>query len=267
MLAEDRDQAVGQALRRVRDQLQETIKDAAASLRWSSSKLSRIETGASRINRIDLDRLLDHYRADAETRGEIERALGEPFLATVALPESVRRFTEYEALATKISTYAAMVVPGSMQIPEYADAVIRATPENEDHLAEERLGKRLQRQAVFASSMVLDVVIDESVLRRKIGGSDVMHRQIRRLQEFVERPETSVRVLPLDVGAHPALAGAFYILDFPDNEESRVFCDGLTGGVLRSRADDVHRYRACFEALKELALSVDESVRVLESAI
>jgi transcriptional regulator with XRE-family HTH domain len=262
---------VGAALRRLRDKAGLTTRDASAALGWSSSKLSRIETSLTRVKRADLGRLLDLYGAAPEARAEIEELLDQALRpargGSNALPDVYERYAELEARASKISMYAAAVVPGLLQIPEYAAAVIRATPEPEDHLAQERLNARLQRQTVFARPVTLDVVIDEAVLRRVIGDDDVMRRQMSRLQEFGSRPDTTIRVLPFEVGAHPALTGQFVILDFSDGGRTppRVFCDGLTGGSLRGRADDVHRYRACFAALHKLALSVKRSAEFFAS--
>ena len=90
-----------------------------------------------------------------------------------------------------------------------------------------------------------------------------------RLQELNDRPETTIRVLPFSTGAHPALTGQFAILDFPEDARIRpqVFCDGLTGGVLRDKPDEVERYRACFIALEKLTLDVQESAKFFAAVI
>ena len=114
------------------------------------------------------------------------------------------------------------------------------------------------RQAILVRQppIQLTVVLDEAALRRPVGGVDIMRRQMIRLQELNDREEVDIRVLPLAVGAHPALTGPFAILDFPAEASLSpvVFCDGLTGGVLRSRPDEVAMYRICFSALGELAV-------------
>lgn len=259
--------SVGAALRHLREQRHRSVRKAAAALGWSPSKLSRMETGATQVRPGDLTVLLDLYAVDSETRREIEALPGrdqDTAHETEALSEAYERYATLEARAAKILLYGAVIVPGLLQIPEYADAVIRATPEPEDHLAPERLKTRMVRQSVFARPVALEVVIDEAVLHRPIGGGDVMRRQMIRLREFAERPRTEIRVLPFTVGAHPALTGPFAILDFDDGGATppHVFCDGLTGGVLRRRADDVHRYRGCFAALQKLSLGAAQSAEM-----
>jgi Domain of unknown function (DUF5753) len=86
------------------------------------------------------------------------------------------------------------------------------------------------------------------------------------LIEASERPSTTIQVLPFSLGAHTALAGQFSVLDFDDNiTPAHVFCDGLTGGILRSRDEDVRRYRLCFEELTNIALDPAESVEMISA--
>ena len=87
-----------------------------------------------------------------------------------------------------------------------------------------------------------------------------------RLVEASERPDTTIQVLSLDCGAHPALSGPFAILGFADGTLPRVFCDGLTGGVLREGREDVQRYVACFEKLQDLALDATRSLELFQAA-
>ncbi|GAA3288996.1 helix-turn-helix domain-containing protein [Dactylosporangium vinaceum] len=260
-------QEVSAQLRQIREARGRRAREVAHELGWNASKLSRIENAKSRVMSADLAALLDLYGADDTIRSRLTALLaGDPAAgsAGAAVPAAYGEYATLERTAERISMYAAAVVPGLLQIPEYAAAVIDATPEPEPELAEERLSLRLQRQAVFTSPVALDVIIDEAVLRRPVGSADIMRRQMIRLGEFVERPSTTIRVLPLAVGAHPAVTGQFAILDFAAAAATppHVFCDGLTGGVLRHLPDEVHRYRACFAALQELALSAQESAEI-----
>jgi transcriptional regulator with XRE-family HTH domain len=252
----------GAALRALREGRGHGLRAVAEALGVSASKISRIERSVSGVAPEDLDRLLEFYQAPPEVRSTIgalaQQATRRPRESSEALPEAYETYTRFEAEASEISVYAAIVVPGLCQIPEYAAAIIAATPVPEDQFAGVRMETRMKRQWLLGRQPPLrfNVVIDEAVLHRPVGGPEVMHRQRMRLHELSQRPETSIRVLPFAVGAHPALTGQFAILDFPDeaNIPPRVFCDGLTGGVLRDSSSDVERYRACFAALQRLAL-------------
>jgi transcriptional regulator with XRE-family HTH domain len=263
---------LGLELRSLREQTGRTVVDIATQLSWSESKLSRIETAATGISDSDLDRLLDVYDVSDADRsrlsglaGRVRRSARRTIYGE-ALPGVLETFIGLEAEATAISTYGAILVPGLLQTPEYAGAMMQATPTPEDDLARERLTARMGRQAVLARQPPprLRVVIDEAVLLRPVGGPEVMRRQMLRLIEASEWPTTSIQVLPLAVGAHPAVAGPFAVLDFANvTIPTHVFSDGLTGGVLRNGSDDVQRYQDCFEALTRLALNEKDSVQVI----
>lgn len=196
----------------------------------------------------------------------IEAAAAESDSSAVAIPFAYEKYIGLEGRATRMALYGAIVIPGLLQVPEYASALVRATPENEEEYADERLRARFSRQLVFTRSVRLDVVIDEAVLRRSIGDDNVMRLQMRRILEFMARPATTVQVLPLSVGAHPGLGGPFAILEFDDGRTpTTVFCDGLTGGVIRTDPKEVERYQKAFAALQELALDSAKSAKMINS--
>lgn len=255
---------VGAELRRLRVRARLAANDVARDLRWSASKLSRIETSRSSISREDMERLLDIYDVMADERARLTglaNGRGRPARRpSYAFPDAYEKYSRLEERATRIIQYAALVIPGLLQTPQYASAVIQATPEPEDDLAKPRIEKRLVRQAVLGRlpPPELNMVIDEAVLMRTAGDATVMRAQMIRLQELSEAPGTTIRVLPFSIGLHPAVTGSFTLLYF-DDDPPCAFCDGLTGGVLRHKADDVRRYEKCFEALSSLSLSAEES--------
>src|SRR5262249_5404929 len=99
-------------------------------------------------------------------------------------------------------------------------------------------------------------VLDEAVLARPIGGPDVLRRQMLRLVEVSELPTVTIQGLPFAVGAHRAGSGSVVIPAFADDEPDPVVSSqGLTGGVLRTRPEELRSYQDSFESLRELALS------------
>ena len=266
----------GAALRRLRVETGRSVKEVSEALGWSSSKLSRIETSLSRVKPLDLALLLDFYEAPQDLRSCIGALLQHPVPRSRktgdAVPDVYERYARLEEQATHISMYAAVVVPGLLQTSDYAAVIItNTTPTPENHLARTRMQRRMLRQAVLGRIPPprIDVVLDETVLRRPIGDPAIMRRQMIRLQELSDRPEISVRIIPLRAGAHPALTGPFAILDFPEalRIPSHVWLDDLAGGVLRDRQTDVDRYRQSFAALDELSLGVQESAEVFASMV
>lgn len=263
---------LGAELRRLR--ANRTVADVATQLGWSESKLSRIETAHTGIRPKDLDRLLEIYETPDDARSRIralatqsrQRAWWEAY--GDVLPDAYETLIGFEAEATGIFTYEAQIVPGLLQTAEYASAVIAADGVYEDdEVHGQRVAVRMARQAVLTRDPPpkLSVILDEAVLRRQVGGPDVMRRQLTRLVEANEQDMITVQVLPFAVGAHRALAGSFIILEFAGGtDHPLVYSEGMTGGVFRSRPEELRSYWMSFEALRAVALSPRKSVDFID---
>lgn len=263
-------------LRRLREQSGHTLTEVAANFGWSDAKLSRIETGTTGIRDADLAKLLALYRvpeaqraqftslaAQARRRARWEKVFGN------GLSDAYATFVAFEEDATAILAFEPQVFPGILQTAEYASAIMRRSIVLDGPDAVSRgVAARLARQAVLVREPPpqLAVVIDEAVLRRQVGGPDVMRRQLWRLIEASERPNITVQALPFAAGAHPGLAGSFEILTFgSDAVSSLVYCEDLTGGVIRDAPHDLHRYRDAFEVLRKSALGPEETRSMIQA--
>lgn len=264
---------LGAELRRLRDRAERTVSDVAEVLHWSESKLSRIETANTGIRAPDLLRLLEVYGVSADEQGRLvalaqrsrQRAWWEAY--GDALPDPYETFIGFEAEATSIYTYEAQVVPGLLQTDEYASAVMRAfLADDRPEVIGQRVAVRMARQAVLTRDPPpkLWAILDEAVLRRQIGGPDVMRRQLLRLVEISERQIVTLQVLPFPVGAHRALDGSFVILEFENgSDHPLVYSEGMTGGVFRSRPQELRTYWMSFESLRGAALGAEKSVEFI----
>jgi transcriptional regulator with XRE-family HTH domain len=253
-------------LRRMRTEAKLTQRQVAESLDWSPSKVIRIEQGAVRIGLTDLRALLALYHVTdpkaVDELGEMARESKKlPFseYRDVMSAEAVR-YLQYEANALRIRQVALEVVPGLLQTEEYTRAVFNAyemAPEKADKLVE----SRKERQGLFerASPPETFFIIDESVLRRTVGGPKVMGHQIDHLVAMSRRPDVSISVLEFTAGAHPALAGAFIHLEFPaENDPDVIFVENTLGDTLfRDDPDITTRYLDQFWKLEDLASSPD----------
>ncbi len=263
---------LGAELRRMREQAKRTVAWTADRLGWSESKVSRVETANIGIRRPDLERLLDLYGAPAAERDRLialagqarQRAWWEAYGET--LFSSYETYIGFETEASVICTFEPTLVPGLLQTAEYAKAVVQIDYSDDPDLVSQRVSVRMARQEILTRDPApqLYAILDEAVLRRPIGGPHVMRRQLLRLVEASELAMISIQVLPLSVGAHRALAGSFVLLEFPgDAEHPMVYCEGMTGGVFRSKPDDVSRYQESFEALRAAAMDPERSVELI----
>lgn len=267
---------LGAELRRLREASGRTAASAAAKLDWSESKLSRIETAHTGIRNADLDRLLVLYKVPEPERAKLMALAGQSRQKAWweaygdSLPNAYETFIGFEAEATGIFTYECQVVPGLLQTAEYAYAVTQIDHVAEPELVNQRVSVRMARQAVLTREPAprLWAIVDESVLRRSVGGDDVMRRQLRRLVEAAELSMIIIQVLPFAVGAHRGLAGSFVLLEFAGStEHPLVYCEGMTGGVIRSKPEEMRQYWMSFEALKAASLSEPDSIAFITALI
>ena len=265
---------LGLELRRLRDGLDLKIEDVVNPLGWSTSKLSRIETGRIGIRVADLERLLDLYGMRAEPmRSELvalarqtrQRGWWQAYGDT--LGHAYQTIIALEGEASAIHTYEALAVPGLLQTPAYARALIAAAgtdrhlnPDQVDTLVAARMARqsRLSRDAPPR----LIAVIDEAGLRRQVGNADVMRNQFRYLAEMNRMPTVAVHVLPFAAGAHTGMDGAFTIFEF-EQDPHIVHTEGKTGAVVLDRIEDLDTYKQAFRALLDVALDAEESVEFL----
>jgi transcriptional regulator with XRE-family HTH domain len=266
---------LGAELRRRREHARRTVADVAGELGWSESKLSRIETANTSIRDPDLQRLFELYQVGDTDQKRIRALAGQSRQKAWweaygdALPDAVQAYIGFESEASSIFQFTVSLIPGLLQSAEYASALIRAIsgPDRAD-VIDEFVAARMARQAVLVRDPAPKfwAIIDEAALRRPIGGAALMRRQLQRLAEAAERPTITIQVLPFAVGGHRGLDGPFTLLEFPDSEDPLVYCDGMTGGVFRSKPAELRRYWTTFEGLREAALDPDESVEFVAAA-
>ncbi|GAB2812565.1 helix-turn-helix domain-containing protein [Streptomyces daliensis] len=284
---------LGSELRRLRDAAGVTSGEAARLVGWHQSKVSRIETGRSGIKPTDLTLLLDAYGvrdpglrallaalsgADAadydagETEGAgsgVRRGWWNAYRDL--LPPAYRDFISLEAEAVRARTLETTVVPGLLQTEAYAREVTRTTlggrvpPERIEELVEVRVAR--QRVLRAEAPMELDVVLDEAVLRREVGGPEVMREQLRRLAEQGRQPHVRLQVLPFVSGVHIGVTGPFVIFSFPRIADlDVVVLDHLTSSLYLEGQDELRVYSAAFDTLRAHALSYEESLAFIATA-
>jgi transcriptional regulator with XRE-family HTH domain len=268
---------LGAELRRLREGARKTAAEAATALGWSESKVSRIETANSSIRNPDLNKLFDLYQTSEVERGRLtalttqsrQRAWWEAY--GDALLGAYETYIGFESEAESIFTFDLTILNGLLQTVEYASAVIGSLSVGErPDAVTQRVSVRMGRQAVLTRDPppLLWSIVDEAVLRRPVGGPDVMRRQLMRLLEVGDRPTVTLQVLPLSVGVHRGVDGSFSVLAFAgETELPLVYCDGMTGGVFRNRPDEVRRYHMAIESLRSLALGHGDTIEFIQNAI
>jgi transcriptional regulator with XRE-family HTH domain len=252
-------------LRARRTALGITVDDAANHLLVSPSKISRIETGQRNITARDIRDLAALYRLTDEERdllaelaaGGKARAWWQPF----NLPYYYSIYVGLEADATSIRDFAMGIVPGLLQSARYAEAVTRAAAVDlPDESIQQVVQARLERQrrVLHEAGTNFTAMIDESALRRVVGGPAVMKNQLKTLLSASELPNVTIRMVPFAAGPLPAPTNKFIILSF-DGLPDLVFLESLTGQLVLERESDLAAYHDAFAAIEGLALRADDS--------
>ncbi|MDX3228468.1 helix-turn-helix transcriptional regulator [Streptomyces sp. ME19-01-6] len=173
------------------------------------------------------------------------------------LPAWFNTFVSLEGEANLIRAYEPHYVPGLLQTEDYARAVMCAgMPHALDSETERNVALRMERQSLLTrpNPPMLWVVMDETVLRRPIGGPEVMRDQITRLIEAAAMPNIRLQIMPFDAGPHPAMYGPFHIFRFPIQELPDIaYTETLVSGSYFDQRDDVSAFlealdRMCAQA-------------------
>jgi hypothetical protein len=176
-------------------------------------------------------------------------------------------FAGLEAEAETVSQYAALIVPGLLQTEAYGAEILRAIHfDAKPEELQRRLQLRMDRQALLSEpeSPRHRVVLDEAVLRRSVGGREVMHAQLERLIDLAALPNVTLQVLPFTAGAHAGMDGAFTILTYGEPEDPDVvFIEHIGGDAYIEDFDLTRQYNQTFEHLLDAALNPGESSRIL----
>ena len=261
---------LGALLRALRNEKGLTVDQVATSLMCSPSKVSRMETGHGAATPRDIRDLCNLYgvtgQAERDQLMSLAREGKQPGWWQGYDLDYFATYVGLEAEATGIRYFQSTIVPGLMQTPAYARAMHDAgipkfTQERIDQLIEVRLTR--QRVLVRRPPVRLEVILDEAVLHRLVGGAAVMRGQLDRLIELSNEPNVSIQVIAYSAGAHPAMDSTFNILEFTGSVSSVVYVEGLVGWIYVERPPDVDRYQQVFEHLRTVASSPRESIELI----
>jgi transcriptional regulator with XRE-family HTH domain len=260
------------ALRRLRDQSGMTADQAAREIGISKSALSRIENAQVSAMPPVARALLELYGvegADVDALVQVAREArkrGWWQSYDDVLPEWFQTYIGLEAEASQIQTFEPQIVPGILQTADYAQAVMRVEhPDATDAEVKRRVELRLKRQENDAPPK-LWVVLDEAVLRRAVGGTQVMNAQVKRLVEVAGRPGNMIQVLPFTAGEHASMGSAFSILTFAELADPGIVYVETRAGSLYLEGPHVKEYTVVFQHLMAGALGERESISMIEGA-
>ncbi|MFD0077788.1 helix-turn-helix domain-containing protein [Streptomyces sp. NPDC127166] len=189
--------------------------------------------------------------------------------ARVRHPDWFRNFANAEAEAVALHYYAVQAVPGILQTPAYAEAVFRyRRPLYDEETIEKRLADRLARQVIFDKwpGPTMSFVVEESVLRRPLGGRDVLREQLRRIIEVARLRTVHFQIMPNDPDEHPGLGGSFTLLT-PKGRREVAYTEIYGHARLITDPEEVRMYTERYGIIRAQALTPRGSLELIEKML
>ncbi|WP_326643093.1 helix-turn-helix domain-containing protein [Nonomuraea fuscirosea] len=267
-------------LRKRRDAVGLTGPQAAKTLGWSTSRFSRLETGQLILNPKDVESLLDLYEMPEPTRtlllDLVPKASApewwEPYAEAIPIP--YREYLGFESGSEERWEWQSLVISGLLQTEDYSQALIdvphiaQLTPRQVRRRVEIRMAR--QQRFINDPSTKHNVVMDESVLARRIGDDAIMKAQLRHIAELAERPNLHIQILLNRQGLPGGYMSNFILLRFPELEglgelhPDVLYQEDDAGGQLDADEMRAHRHFMVFRFLSEAALSPQDTIHFIE---
>jgi transcriptional regulator with XRE-family HTH domain len=253
----------------------------AAALKWSPSKISRYERARTGLQPREVERLLDYYEVTGSRRTLLlalakdaaQKGWWEQFADS--LGPDYQEFIGLEHEASTIDIWHVDVVTGLLQTEAYARHIISSYSKVEPitpGMIERLVRVRMQRQRVLNRDpeVRLAVVLDESILLRRVGNDRVMYEQLQRLAREADRPNLQLRILELDT-QHTVFGDAFVIFGFEVDTDATmqdvVSAEHLRNGVSLQGERETYLHRIAFQMLVDSSLDPASSkALILETA-
>jgi transcriptional regulator with XRE-family HTH domain len=267
---------LGAHLRRLRESRGIGRDEAGQAIRASQSKISRLELGRTGFKLRDLADLCTLYgvtdEAERATLTDLARQANSPgwwHEYADVVPAWFEPYLGLEQAAGVIRTFEVQFVPGLLQTPDYARAVIGLGHEHAPDF-DRRVALRMRRQEILRRPRPphLWAVIDEAALRRLVGGRAVMLAQLKHLIAMCELPNVSIQLMPLGTAGHAAAGGPVTLLRMQEHElPDVVYLEQLTSALYPDRREDLDHYRDILNRLATQAEPPDATPRLLRQLL
>ncbi|GAB2799805.1 helix-turn-helix transcriptional regulator [Streptomyces chlorus] len=206
------------------------------------------------------DELLDAGGILQEMKEEVARA---------QYPAFFRDAARLEAEAVELHAYDTHVVKGLLQTEEYARAVFTMRrPLLDEETIEQRVAARLLRQEIFSRwpAPLMSFVIEETVLRRPIGGDGVLRGQLEQILLVGQKRNVEIQVMPTLRVDHAGLAGPFTLIETKSGQRM-AYAEVQTSSHLYTERTSVRVLEAQYGIIRAQALTPGESMAFVEGLL
>ncbi|MGW4031215.1 helix-turn-helix domain-containing protein [Streptomyces sp. NPDC004838] len=259
---------LGKELRKLREKKNLTLGEVAGELGFSYTKLARVEIGENDLPRVsDLIALMDLYdgdmtKEDRETLIQLHRESlsKEPWTPYKAfMPSKMPTFRGLEQDSTAMRAFQPSFVFGLLQTEAYTRSLYslaKPVDETTSEYVERNVRLRMERKELITRSdspLKLRVIMDESAVRRMVGGPEVMRGQYDEIVELGQLDNVTVQILTHDVVTYRSESN-FILLDFSDALDPVVQTDMWNTISVTDEWREVQRSIRRFDAMRDSAL-------------
>lgn len=267
---------LGKMLRRLREEAGLSGVETADQMDFGTAKLSKIEQGHTPVTKSDLKLFFEVLSVPADLQPTLldlgAQARRTRRSRTTTSEEALpgRKFEKYlglEEVAVRVKDWQTHLIPGILQTPEYARALIHAAnptyaTSRVDHLVQLRMDRQraLHRES---DPLKLWSIMEEHALRRVVGGGDTHATQLQHLLEMGHLPHVNIQVIPMSYGEHSGLDGAFAILDVGNEYPPVVYVESRGRNTYIESVDELASYQASYDHIQSAALSPKQSAEAI----
>ncbi|MFJ9741443.1 helix-turn-helix domain-containing protein [Streptomyces sp. NPDC101166] len=265
----DLNRAVGKQLRLLRERAGLTQRELGDRLGYGPDLISALDRGVRTPQREFLeaaDELLDAGGLLKALIEDVERAKAK---ARVRHPAWFKDYARLERSAVEINDYSCHDIPGLFQTQQRIRALYEMRrPLLDEETIEQRVASRLARQEILTRwpPTMISAVIDESVLRRPLGGSDVHREQLERLIHLASLRNVELQVMPTDRTEHAGMGGAFILLT-PRGKRQIGYTEAQDSAQLTTDPEEVRILAARYGSIRAQALTMQESLDLIKSML
>ncbi|KOX17018.1 helix-turn-helix transcriptional regulator [Nocardiopsis sp. NRRL B-16309] len=270
---------LGKALQQLRSEAGMSGAEVARAMGFGAAKLSKIERGQAPITKADLHLFFEVLKVSEDVRPtllELGAQSRRPRrnrtnTSEQELPgKNFERYLGLEEIAIGIKDWHPYLIPGLLQTPEYARALIAANPLLLPDQVKYLVELRMERQRALhreTEPLQLWSIVEEYALRRVIGGKQTRDDQLRHLLTMGRKPNINIQVIPDSAGAHAGLDGAFAILDAGNHLPPVVYIDSRGMNTYVEGVTDLAVYKATYDQIQSSALSPVQSAAVITAIL
>lgn len=256
-------------LRKLRERSGVSREAVAEALDSDLSRVSRLENAKGTLRLPELHAVLDLLGVPKDARADLERlARASRGHSTYRVPDWAQKFAGIEQASSALRTYETELVPGLLQTEGYIRAVaVAGNPARGNAEVDRLVAGRLDRQRMLTNDHPPQywAVINEAVLRRRVGTKNVMEKQLSRLLELAETPTISLHVMPFSAGAHASMGSSFVLVDLPSPIDARiVYLEDLMSADYLEQPEQIKAYSLAFERLLGSALGPRLTVDLID---